>query len=46
MGTFTVNIELGDLRGQRFEEMEALVDTGAVESCIDSSIAAALTDIV
>ncbi len=38
MGTFTVNIELGDLRGQRFEEMEALVDTGATATMVAASV--------
>ena len=29
MGTFPVTIEVGDPRGERFEPVEALVDTGA-----------------
>ena len=29
MGTFQVVLEVGDLDGQRFERVEALVDTGA-----------------
>ena len=29
MGTFRVNIEVGDPTGQRYEAVEALVDTGA-----------------
>lgn len=29
MGVFTVAIEVGDPRGERFEPIEALVDTGA-----------------
>lgn len=29
MGTFTYPIQLGDPEGQRFERLEALVDTGA-----------------
>lgn len=29
MGTFTIPIEVGDLDGHRFEDLDALVDTGA-----------------
>lgn len=29
MGTFTVSIQVGDLEGERFIEIEALVDTGS-----------------
>ena len=29
MGTFTVSIQVGDLAGQQFVDIEALVDTGA-----------------
>ncbi len=29
MGTFSVTIEVGDPQGQRYEPVEALVDTGA-----------------
>ncbi len=29
MGTFSINIEIGDAQGIRFETLEALVDTGA-----------------
>ena len=29
MGTFRVNIQVGDLEGSRYEPLEALVDTGA-----------------
>ena len=38
MGTFSVTIEVGDLRGQRFQEMEALVDTGATATMIAVSV--------
>ena len=38
MGTFSVTIEVGDLHGQRFEEMEALVDTGATATMVASSV--------
>jgi len=29
LGTFTVSIQVGDLAGQRFVDIEALVDTGS-----------------
>ena len=29
MGTFQIKVEIGDQNGQRFQELEALVDTGA-----------------
>ena len=29
MGTFSVEIEIGDAAGERWETVEALVDTGA-----------------
>ena len=29
MGTFSVNIEIGDAQGSRFEALEALADTGS-----------------
>lgn len=32
MTTFTVRIEIGDLTGSRFEEVEAVVDTGSTLS--------------
>ena len=38
MGTFSVVIEVGDLQGQRFEEMEALVDTGATATVLPASM--------
>ena len=34
VGTFAVQIEIGDLRGERYEDMEALVDTGATTTVI------------
>lgn len=37
MGTFSVTIEVGDLRGDQFEEMDALVDTGATTTVIPGS---------
>ena len=37
MGTFTVNIEIGDAQGIRFETVSALVDTGASYSWVPRS---------
>ena len=37
MGTFTVNIQVGDDQGQTFEEAEALVDAGATFTVIPAS---------
>ena len=34
MGTFRVSIEIGDATGQRYEPVEALVDTGATYTTI------------
>ena len=34
LGTFSVAISVGDMRGERFEEMEALVDTGATTTVV------------
>lgn len=34
MGTFSVTIQIGDLQGQQFEPVEALVDTGASDTVI------------
>ncbi|MFQ5827892.1 MAG: aspartyl protease family protein [Candidatus Methylomirabilia bacterium] len=34
MGTFTVKVEIGDPQGQRWETVEALVDTGASFSVV------------
>ena len=34
VGTFNVAISVGDLRGEKFEEMEALVDTGATTTVV------------
>ncbi len=36
MGTFRVTIEVGDPGGQRFETVEALVDTGATYTTISA----------
>ena len=38
MGTFSVNIEIGDPDGNRFESVLALVDTGASYTTIASSV--------
>ena len=38
MGTFTVEIEVGDAAGVRFEPVEALVDTGATYTMIPASL--------
>lgn len=32
MGTFTVTVEVGDPQGQRFESVQAMVDTGASDT--------------
>lgn len=37
MGTFSVTIEVGDISGQRFEQVEALVDTGATTTVLPAS---------
>ena len=37
MGTFTVEIEVGDPAGDRFEPVEALVDTGATYTLLPAS---------
>ena len=38
MGTFYSKIEVGDVSGERFEEMEALANTGAMSTVIPGSI--------
>ena len=38
MGTFYEKIEVGDINGQRFEQMDALVDTGAMTTVIPASV--------
>lgn len=37
MGTFTVNIQVGDEQGQTFEDAEAIVDSGATFTVIPAS---------
>ena len=38
MGTFTVSIQVGDLAGQQFADVEALVDTGATYTVLPKDI--------
>jgi len=38
MGTFRVSVEIGDPAGERFEPVEALVDTGAGYTVVPRSI--------
>jgi clan AA aspartic protease len=38
MGTFPVLIEIGDPQGERFEQIEALVDTGASDTVVPASL--------
>jgi clan AA aspartic protease len=42
MGTFKVQIEVGDPQGQRFEAVSALVDTGATYTLLPRSLLDAL----
>jgi len=42
MGTFRVTIEIGDPGGQRFETVEALVDTGATYTTASARLLARL----
>ena len=38
MGTFSVKIEIGDPEGLRFEDVEALVDTGATTTVVEATV--------
>jgi clan AA aspartic protease len=38
MGSFRVRIEIGDSQGQRFEALDALVDTGATYTWVPRSV--------
>ena len=38
MGTFSVEIAIGDLGGESYETMEALVDTGATTTVVPGAI--------
>ena len=42
MGTFTVQIQVGDPQSQNFVEVEALVDTGATHMVLPRSLLASL----
>jgi clan AA aspartic protease len=42
MGTFSVSIQIGDLTGQRFVPVEALVDTGSSDTAIPQNVLAEL----
>tara|TARA_B100000315_G_scaffold95597_1_gene87780 strand:+ start:4016 stop:4372 length:357 start_codon:yes stop_codon:yes gene_type:complete len=42
MGTFTVSLQVGDLAGQQFVEVEALMDTGATYTSIPEGTLALL----
>ncbi|OGO48363.1 MAG: hypothetical protein A2W34_06725 [Chloroflexi bacterium RBG_16_64_32] len=42
MGTFRVQIEVGDPQGERFLAVEALVDTGATNTTLPSPLLASL----
>lgn len=38
MGTFTVAVQIGDLSGQHFEEVQALVDTGSTYTVLPNEL--------
>ena len=42
MGTFRVEIEVGDPEGSRFESIEALVDTGATNTALPAPLRSSL----
>ena len=42
MGTFNVIIRIGDLGGTRFEEVEAMADTGATTTVVPRTVLAGL----
>ncbi len=42
MGTFSVEIEIGDAAGRRYRRLEALVDTGATYLVVPGDVLAAL----
>ena len=42
MGTFQITVEIGNQSGQRFQELEVLVDTGATFTKVPRSILEAL----
>ena len=43
MGTFSVDIEIGDSDGNRFESVRALVDTGASYTSVPGSVLQKMT---
>ena len=42
MGTFNITIQIANLNGERFEDVEAMADTGAVTTIIPRPILAGL----
>ena len=38
MGVFNVELEIGDIQRQRWVKLEAMVDTGAVITCVPASL--------
>ena len=38
MGTFTVSVQIGDLAGQQFVEVQALVDTGSTYTVLPNEV--------
>ena len=42
MGVFSIQIEIGNFEGTRFERFDALVDTGATYTMVPSSVLARL----
>jgi clan AA aspartic protease len=42
MGTFSVPFQVGDLAGQRFAQVEALVDTGSSDTSVPENVLADL----
>ena len=42
MGTFSVAVQVGDIAGRRFVEVQALVDTGASDTALPKDILAQL----
>ena len=42
MGTFAVPIEVGDILGERFVGVEAVVDTGSTYTCLPGGVLSGL----
>ena len=38
MGTFNITVQIGNLNGEHFEDVEVMVDTGAITTVIPRSI--------